>query len=626
MARNINSLLNKKGWTGKEVGKALVASIVHDIKHQSDPDYKPLFSQSDFDKMHSSLNTERDYLTYEVYRDIYSGLVEAYNYGIAKHQQFYNGYYRYAMYLTDAQTADQVLQKAELIPYVMTEEQYNKLKEQAEKRLKSLTESFSSLLFTILSDIMETPEDAPEAIRTAIEATKKEAVTNERILSAYNKLYGRGYYQLADGTRSDQIHGEEWREKIKANYLKTHKLYIEKEIASYEETTKYFEKKKLFKSHELFFNGIDAVKKLYEEQTGEELPPEDEKRMMEALENFSDSRNLRLKISLEDGTAPLYPALNLVNGLLEGKLNSSAEWHYYTEAPADITKYDIIAESLCFYNGEESEGGEPQLKEFKADYSALYKALEAYIKELVPQARDLKPSQYDKDLISWGELAELGIEKYISLITTDETNIADILIQEDEDTTENLLKHRRILLNGIVIAKEPKPFQLNENGNYIDKTDTLLDLATINSIDDIAQNEKQRKDIFTFREHLFKPALRYLYAFNELVKIISSIYDIEEVGTIELTTATFESQLDAMNNVLYMYYTKIYGTQEEKERKRGLIKEIFSPTDYEELKPTQEAIDAVTAELDRLGFSSEASRKLKNFDNLIAELCKGAEI
>ena len=69
----INRLLNKKGWTGVEVGKALVASIVHDIKHQSEPDYKPLFSQSDFDKMESSLSTERDYLAYGVYRDIYSG-------------------------------------------------------------------------------------------------------------------------------------------------------------------------------------------------------------------------------------------------------------------------------------------------------------------------------------------------------------------------------------------------------------------------------------------------------------------------------------------------------------------------------------------------------------------------
>ena len=165
MARKIDSLLNKKGWTGVEVGKALVASIIHDIRHQSEPDYKPLFSQSDFDKMESSLNTERDYLAYGVYRDLYSGLIDAYNRGQGQHQQFYNGYYRYAMHLKDCTVAEQTLQTAELTPYVMTQEQYNKLKEQRETTLKGFTESFSRLLFTLLSHIMSNPEDAPEDIR-----------------------------------------------------------------------------------------------------------------------------------------------------------------------------------------------------------------------------------------------------------------------------------------------------------------------------------------------------------------------------------------------------------------------------------------------------------------------------
>ena len=137
MARNIDSLLNKKGWTGVEVGKALVASIIHDIRHQSDPDYKPLFSQTDFDKMEQSLSTDRDYLAYGVYRDIYSGLINAFNRGQGQYQQFYNGYYRYLMYLKDASMAEHSLQSAELVPYVMTTEQYNKLKEQRERELRA---------------------------------------------------------------------------------------------------------------------------------------------------------------------------------------------------------------------------------------------------------------------------------------------------------------------------------------------------------------------------------------------------------------------------------------------------------------------------------------------------------
>lgn len=622
MARKIDSLLNKKGWTGVEVGKALVASIIHDIRHQSEPDYKPLFSQSDFDKMESSLNTERDYLAYGVYRDLYSGLIDAYNRGQGQHQQFYNGYYRYAMHLKDCTVAEQTLQTAELTPYVMTQEQYNKLKEQRETTLKGFTESFSRLLFTLLSHIMSNPEDAPEDIRTAIEATKKEAVTNERILSTYCEVYGMGYYQLPDGTRSDNLEGEEWREKLKEEYLKTHKLRINGKQASFEDTILHYNTERRLKGYELFFTGIDAVKALYEDHTGETLPPEDEVGIMKALEsllNIRDDEN-----PVEKNTVPLHPAVLQIKDIVEGEmLGSGAEWHYYKEAPAELTKYDIIAESLCFYDGEESEDGEPQLKEFKADYPALYKALEAYIKELVPQARDLKPTQYSKEFITWGELAELKVGRYPAYcIADDVTDILEALAETDEDTTENLLKRKRLMFNGIVIAQDPNAYQLNERGEYIDNIKHILGFSSVFSIDSIGKSESTKEDIQAFRDNLFLPALQYLYAFNALVKILGAIYDLDELGEVEISTERFESQLEALNNQLYMLYGDVYGTDADKERKRDTIKEVFQPINLDELKPTAEAIETVTAELDRLGFSTEARKKLKKFDTLIERLCE----
>lgn len=622
MARKIDSLLNKKGWTGVEVGKALVASIIHDIRHQSEPDYKPLFSQSDFDKMESSLNTERDYLAYGVYRDLYSGLIDAYNRGQGQHQQFYNGYYRYAMHLKDCTVAEQTLQTAELTPYVMTQEQYNKLKEQRETTLKGFTESFSRLLFTLLSHIMSNPEDAPEDIRTAIEATKKEAVTNERILSTYCEVYGMGYYQLPDGTRSDNLEGEEWREKLKEEYLKTHKLRINGKQASFEDTILHYNTERRLKGYELFFTGIDAVKALYEDHTGETLPPEDGVGIMKALEsllNLRDDEN-----PVEKNTVPLHPAVLQIKDIVEGEmLGSGAEWHYYKEAPAELTKYDIIAESLCFYDGEESEDGEPQLKEFKADYPALYKALEAYIKELVPQARDLKPTQYSKEFITWGELAELKVGRYPAYcIADDVTDILEALAETDEDTTENLLKRKRLMFNGIVIAQAPNAYQLNERGEYIDNIKHILGFSSVFSIDSIGKSESTKEDIQAFRDNLFLPALQYLYAFNALVKILGAIYDLDELGEVEISTERFESQLEALNNQLYMLYGDVYGTDADKERKRDIIKEVFQPINLDELKPTAEAIETVTAELDRLGFSTEARKKLKKFDALIERLCE----
>lgn len=102
--------------------------------------------------------------------------------------------------------------------------------------------------------------------------------------------------------------------------------------------------------------------------------------------------------------------------------------------------------------------------------------------------------------------------------------------------------------------------------------------------------------------------------------IIGAVYDIEGAEALQLSTRTFESQLKSFNNLIYIFYGEVYGDPEEKKRKRELIKELFPPVDTEELKPTKEAIDAVTAELTELGFTSKARKKLKNFDRYIALL------
>ena len=129
MAKSIDSLLKKKGWSGEEVGKALIASTIHDVKHQSEPDYKPLFSQSDFERMESSLSSDRDYTVYGVYRDLYSSIVDAFNRGQGLFQQFYNGYSRFTNYFYLCQQADEALKRSDEYPLIMTQSQYNRYRE-----------------------------------------------------------------------------------------------------------------------------------------------------------------------------------------------------------------------------------------------------------------------------------------------------------------------------------------------------------------------------------------------------------------------------------------------------------------------------------------------------------------
>ena len=219
MAYNhLKSLLNKKGWTGEEVGRALIASLIHDIKNKSaGKDSKPLFTQTEFERMESSLTSQFDYTSYGVFRDIYNSIVDYFNKGQGLYQQFYNGFYRYLLTLEQVKGADKALSDMERYPLIMTQGQYNRIQEAAQNRKRAFKVSFRAIVFDMLQYYTgnydnKNPIEIPAAINTAIEATKNEIVTNKRILENYNEDMGEGYYTLPDGRRSDQLSREEWSE------------------------------------------------------------------------------------------------------------------------------------------------------------------------------------------------------------------------------------------------------------------------------------------------------------------------------------------------------------------------------------------------------------------------------
>lgn len=609
MANNLKSLLAKKGWTGEEVGKALIASLLNDIRYQGQ-EHELLFTQADFDKMESSLSTDRDYLAYGVYRDIYNSIVDTYNRGLGLYQQFYNGYYRYIMHLRGAMKADHALKKAENYPLIMTEEQYRKAEQDTLERKKNYRESFYSLVFSMLNYFLNALDNGgtdkvPADILKAIEATKKEPAKGHALYSSYNELMGEGYYSLPDGRRSDQMTSEEWQKTLEEEFLKTHKLTINGEPASTEETIKHYNSNRLLKGWELFFRGADAIKEAYRERTGKELPEAGEQEILDELEIVLDGI----------GTAPYNPLRNSLYELYTEE--TPTEWHYYTEAPEGLTAYDllylIIDESGSYANLAEQKA---KLKAFKTEYKDLYTALAAYIKENVPRAGQLKPAQLYKDFIGWGELAEHKVGNFEGLLATNTREIIKYLGRQGLKFADR----KRAMFRGIAIIQQPKSYQLTENGDY---KEAINPLSGLDSLDNIAEDTQKRIEIEGLQHHLFIPALSYLYAYNALIELIGAVYDIDGIEVAKFDTSYFESQLEGFNRLLYIFYYTVYGDKEEKARKRELIKEVFSPVYIEDYKPTEDAIATVKEELMKLGISSTARKTLKDFKSLIAKLDNG---
>lgn len=611
----LDKLLKKKGWTGKEVGQLLIASMLNDIKQLGQGEKTPLFSQADFEKMESSLNSDFDYLSYGVYVELYNSIIDSYNRGQVFCQQFYNGFFRLLSVLREVQIADNIQKAYDDTPLIMTESQYKRLEAEAVQTLKGRKESYYSLLFHILEKSLDAGDEAPEPIRTAIEATKEIPAEKITFSRSYNEQMGEGYYSLPDGRRSDQMTSEEWQKALEEEFLRTHKLTINGEPASTEETIREYNIDRLAKSCELFFKGAKAIREFVLERTGKELDGTDEeieKALNDIINNIDDTIDYVGEARYNPNAKKIAEALGF---------SSPAEWHTYEELPEGLTAYDLlylIAESSRYRETDKKK----HLKAFKTEYKELYTALNAYIEENVPKARGLKPNQLYKDIVSWGELADSGIIGYSSLIQPDDREIVQIWT-EGEDTTENKSKRLRAWLRGIAILRNPASYQTDENGDYIEKKSPLplsLSSYTLEGVRD------KIAEINSYIDNLIYPALSYLYAFNSLMGIIGKVYDLPELEEVaRYDTRLFESKMSAFNDMLYLFYRYVYGNEEEKQRKRAIIKEIFRPLEADTLKPSQEAIEEVTAELTKLGFSSDARKKLRYLNAFIDRLMNSRE-
>lgn len=607
----INRLLKKKGWTGEEVGKLLIASMINDIRQQGQEIKEPYISQSDFEIMESSLTSERDHLVYGIYIDLYGAIIDSYNRGQGLYQQFYNGFYRVTSELQEIKHADEAQKRMDYIPLIMTESQYNRLKTEAVKTVGKQKDSFCALIFHCL-DVFLTQEEAAikaeaPAVWEALEAAKKIPAAKHRFLRLCNETFGHGYYSLPDGRRSDQMTSEEWQEALRAEYLKRHKLTARGISQAAEETLERYKKDKFLKSYELFFKGAEAIRAFVLEQTGEPLDGTDEE-----IENILDKMIELGKTSHSRDAERIAEALDF---------ETPTEWHYYEDPPEGLTLYDLLEMYTEEYRGAFGTDERDALKHFKKDAPALYEALKAYIESKVPQAKGLKANQLYKGIISWEELATTGLIGSKELLEITDEEIVDIATRE-EDTTENKSKRLRTGI-GIAILKHPASYQIDENGDYIEPKNPLHFFRTIYTL---GEDESRIAALQSDITELVYPALGYLYAFNALMEIMSKVYDLPELKeVVQFDTTFFEFKMTSFNNILYFLYHDVYGNEAEKQRKRAILKNIFMTMETDSLRPSPEAVGGVTTALTKLGFSGEARKKLKYLDAWIDSLMNMGE-
>jgi hypothetical protein len=603
----LKRLLNprKKKWKGAEVGRLLMYQLLADVRQLNEDVKKPLITQDDLAKMASTLTTAEEYGVYSVYTDLQKAVLDTYNRREEIYNQFDNGYYRLMYIFHEVEKSDEALRALENTPLIMTESQYKKAVAGEVETMRETGESYFSLIFSLLKKFRDAGEDAPSPIRVALDALKEIPATSKKLSSLYNKIYGRVYFTLPDGRRSDQMTAEEWKEATEREFLKLHNIQPE-EGETAEHAIWSYQKNIRYKCQELFFRGAGAIRQFVLKRTGEALYGGDEQieRAMDVLTTTAISRvDVPSRYLF---TERLYQMLKALG------LDQPIGWNYCEELPTGLTAYDLLGiidrKTDCII-----------YTTFKEDYPELYALISNYIKTNVPSAQKNKPAEIGSDFTTWGELADAGVIGYRDL-KPDNLGILNSLMRKS-DTSSNKDKLHRYLKGGVAILKNPTPEQLDERGDYIEEKSPLSFFEDIYSLE-----KKGREEIEDYAQSYIYPALRYIYTFNALMRIFEEVYGIKELEeTTRIDVYKFERKLTAFNLQLFNFYRNVHGNTEEQKRKRSILKEIFSPLETEGLHPSDKAIKALKTELKKQGFTYEARLLLGQVDTLLERLMYGRE-
>lgn len=557
MAFDINRLLKKKGWTGEETGKALIYSLVNDYKQTlaGSTDPKPLFpSERIREMLHGFRASASDIETYNRYIELQNWIKQYQAVANAYFQRFQSSINEFIAVVRSAETAESEYRYIERLPRIMTQKQYDALKA---KRIEETldpdgdgTDAIGdSLLYLIFRAVdyfalqLEREPKKANPLKAVKKRYQKQPETNPAIIAVWMKEQSEGYYQLPDGTRSDEVSKEEWQER-------------------------------------LFYFSPDMQR----------LQAEAEEGLTGLPGSLSYERLTKEARAAHMGEEP------------PEKGKSAATWHTYERAPEGLTKWDIIEAHASgeiffseYYPSTESDTATPEdyiadatafKKEFPELVDAILKALDAMGYTYGEEGRPLSAipvEEWETTVISWRELYNASFPGFREWVEAD-TNIFN--------------GDKRALMNGIAILRASdllkgvqgrRSLAIDEEGNYIepDGSTAYSDLFGLekytpanpesgDSINDIEENRKALEE-----------SLHWLIGYDTALQLIA-----EEIGIADFTIFSVDierclTRTEAVNNLFDMLYQDIaaidYADKEKKAAKLEALRDVFYPLKTDEL-------------------------------------------
>ena len=557
---NIKRLLNKKGWTGRELGIIEVTNMAVMYKQRLNGEpVKPIVTPEQFKKMINTVDSPAQGKIYNGYLTIHEWIALHYNIAQSNVQQAQLRFKTLTSHIMTASIAEDTYNYIAELPLIMTEKQY---KEEMEKRreewLSGKADSVLNLIMRAIEYYVELLSKEPRKANPLKPIRKKylaAAVKSPIILSRYSDATGNGYYTLEDGRRSDQMTDEEWQEALTTPAM------------------------------------AETLKKMSEEGKIDSIPGHTAEEIV--MRRLID----RAKIIYAGGTEAEADAAQQKSEY-EAGLAMPVKWHLYEHAPEGLTKWEVLEDTATCYEiykkslGGEAETAEEYVEEAKDFIAEFREAVDAIIKDI--------DSKYFK-----GEagLASLPVEEwYNTAFDWEQLYKKDFYsFRADTDSITTLWDgNKRAIFNGIAVLKKDGLTKLNvdENGYYKPPKikETLAEHGLQGFFPESENYAFNVQDVEDGREILLE-SYYYVKGYNKALELIAKYFDIPDITIFKMDVEDIEGKIDAINALIPVLYRRIKNTAYEdtelKQRKLQVLKDIFVEIDYKSLSIPAENIETI---------------------------------
>lgn len=295
-------------------------------------------------------------------------------------------------------------------------------------------------------------------------------------------------------------------------------------------------------------------------------------------------------------------------------------WYPADEPPKGITKTDILewedgtaSDIIEYYPEIYSDDPDVAKQGFEAfinDFPELWEIISTDIIEKIPAAAAFKEDVFSP-FITWKELEKLKVYDYTTI--PNRYHIADTISQKDG------FRGHRAGHGGIAVIEDCSKYNQNDKGYY--KENSVGKFQEIFKLEVMYKGSLE--EILTARNDFLISGLKDVYATNAAIDIITELTKVD-MSIFKMSTAIFESQIQALNGIINQLATKISEfsvglTEEQIQERENILNTLFPYIDIEELKPLPEQIEEIKEyAADLSAFDSHTSKiidGLRRVDN-----------